>query len=1085
MGKTLGLDLGTNSVGWCLVEDGKQIIASGVRIFPVGVKEDDYVKQGKEVSKNVDRRIARGIRRRRHRYLLRRARLIALLEKHNMMPVLGAVGTRKLYELRRTALDKKIPLADLGRILLMLNKRRGFKSNRKTAVSDDAKKEEGVVKEAIGKLKRDIEETGCRTVGEYFATLFDATDEQKRWHNSDEPIERIRGRFVDRSMYQQEFDLIWAKQSRYYPSILTDDLRHEIRDKVIYFQRPLKSQKGTIGRCRYEPSKRCAPKSGFDFQEFRIWQQLGAVRYDLGTELNQPLTLEQKVLLAEYLAENPKLTRTKARTILRLPASVQFNDVFDLLGNTTAARLKEAIGENTYEALSEDAMRELWHIISFCDDDEKMQAIIERKISRRVLPALNPEQIENIINTKFEDGYGNLSTKAIRKLLPHLRSDMNMYDAAVAAGYGGVGPGTKKIRELDKIPPLKPNELRNPIVQQILTETFKVVNALVREYGKPDMIRVEMARSLKKPKKLREEARYKAQVKQLQREEYAELLSKHFKRRIYANDPEIRKYELWLEMGCKDAGLNDIESFFRNGKIRDAVKYRLWKECDRISPYSGKTISLRRLFSAEIEIEHILPYSRTMNNEFTNLSLCESDINRRKGNQLPYHFFASLGPRELEKFKERVAQFRGIKRHRFLMTEIPEDFLNSQLTNTSYAAREAMERLETLLPPVMNDDGTWHPRVQVMNGQATSNLRRLWGLNSILSNDENPVKNRGDHRHHAVDALVIACTTPRITHDLARYSQFNELSDLSNEHIKAPWRSFRTDAEKVIHGIIISLRNDKRLVSRKPNSIKVKAGKKHPDGKLRQTTVSIRGRLHEETLYGKIQQGGEDVFVHRKPINTFTDGKQLEKVIDKKVREVLQKRVAEFGGNVKQAFSDLENNPVYMYSKTGKRVKINKVRIKASGQQLKLLRETTNTWVDTGNNYAIAIYEDKASGKRSFETIPYFEAVRRTLSGQKVVRESFEGKPLMLSLKQRDIVVRYHQHPDEIRWDDIDDLRPRLYRVRKFDVKGIIYLDNLYASKLDEKDRNSLFYAVTPGTIKVIPSRVSILGKLRTDNSDR
>jgi 5-methylcytosine-specific restriction endonuclease McrA len=156
------------------------------------------------------------------------------------------------------------------------------------------------------------------------------------------------------------------------------------------------------------------------------------------------------------------------------------------------------------------------------------------------------------------------------------------------------------------------------------------------------MIRVEMARSLKEAKKLREEARYKAQVKQQQREEYAELLSKHFKRRIYANDPEIRKYELWLEMGCKDAELNNLESFFRNGKIRDAVKYRLWKECDRISPYSGKTISLRRLFSAEIEIEHILPYSRTMNNEFTNLSLCETDINRRKGNQLPYHFFAAL-----------------------------------------------------------------------------------------------------------------------------------------------------------------------------------------------------------------------------------------------------------------------------------------------------------------------------------------------------------------------------------------------------------------------------------------------------------
>jgi CRISPR-associated endonuclease Csn1 len=269
----------------------------------------------------------------------------------------------------------------------------------------------------------------------------------------------------------------------------------------------------------------------------------------------------------------------------------------------------------------------------------------------------------------------------------------------------------------------------------------------------------------------------------------------------------------------------------------------------------------------------------------------------------------------------------------------------------------------------MNDDGTWHPRVQVMNGQATSNLRRLWGLNSILSNDENPVKNRGDHRHHAVDALVIACTTPRITHDLAWYSQFNELSKLSNDRIKAPWRSFRADAEKAIYGIVISLRNAKRLISRKPNIISVRSSKKNPDGIIRQTTVSIRGRLHEETLYGRIQHHSEDTFVHRKATDAFTDAKQIEKVIDGKVREVLQKRVAEFGGDTKKAFSDLESNPVFMYSKAGKHIKINKVRIKASGQQLKLLRESTNTWIDTGNNYALAIYEDALSGKRSFETI--------------------------------------------------------------------------------------------------------------------
>jgi CRISPR-associated endonuclease Csn1 len=248
------------------LKTGSTSSPAGVRIFPVGVNEEIFDKfKGKEVSKNVDRRIARGMRRRRHRYLLRRERLIALLENHGMMPVLGAIRTQDLYRLRRTALDKKIPLADFGRILLMLNKRRGFKSNRKTTLNEDAKKEEGIVKESISKLRHEIEEAQCRTVGEYFALLFDIAAEQEHWHNTDEPIERIRGRFVDRSMYQDEFDLIWKTQSRYYPKILTEELRQDIRDRVIYYQRPLKSQKGTIGRCRYEPSKRGAPKKRLRF----------------------------------------------------------------------------------------------------------------------------------------------------------------------------------------------------------------------------------------------------------------------------------------------------------------------------------------------------------------------------------------------------------------------------------------------------------------------------------------------------------------------------------------------------------------------------------------------------------------------------------------------------------------------------------------------------------------------------------------------------------------------------------------------------------------------------------------------------
>ena len=269
MAKTLGLDIGTNSIGWALVEDDKKIIDSGVRIFPVGVKEEDFLKNGKEVSKNVDRRIARGIRRRYHRFKLRRERLIDILAKNSMMPNDDEFySTRELYELRSRGLDEKLSLTEFGKILLMLNKRRGFKSNRKTTASVEAKKEEGKVKEAISELQQKIVENNCRTVGEYFSLLFKQTDAIPNWHNKDNPIDRIRSRFVGREMYVTEFNMLWDKQKTFYPNVLTNTFKEKIRDKIIYYQRNLKSQKGLVARCRFEPYKRCAPKSSFLFQNF-------------------------------------------------------------------------------------------------------------------------------------------------------------------------------------------------------------------------------------------------------------------------------------------------------------------------------------------------------------------------------------------------------------------------------------------------------------------------------------------------------------------------------------------------------------------------------------------------------------------------------------------------------------------------------------------------------------------------------------------------------------------------------------------------------------------------------------------------
>ncbi len=1080
MSTTLGLDVGTNSIGWALIEDGKRIIRSGVRIFPIGVKEEDFLKSGTEVSKNIDRRTKRGIRRRRFRFKLRREKLNGLLEANDMLPnEEDFLTTKQLYELRAIGLNRKLTLSQFGRVLQMLNKRRGFKSNRKTLADPEKKKEEGIVKEAILKLQQEIDEAGMKTVGEYFFSLFVETDKEKNWPNKLAPIERIRNRFVGREMYEKEFDMLWAKQTEFYPDVLTQEFKNKIGAETIYYQRNLKSQKGLVGKCRFEPSKRCAPRSSNEFQEYRIWQQLWMVRFASGNRIGQELSAEEKQKACMAMMTQHKMTEAAMKKLLGIPRDEHLNDVFGakgMLGNRTNADLLEAFGEQTFQSFSEKQRFELWHILTYTDSTERLKNIVHKKIQKNVLPPFTDKQIDNYSETNLEEGYGNLSLKALLKILPHLRKGLPLTEAIIAAGYDPAKKLIKgKVVELQKVPPLAPNELRNPIVQQMSSETFRVVNAIVKEYGKPDMIRVELARELKKPKSKREEARNANIRKRKQREEYAGFLSKQLQKKIEPHSIEVKKYELWLEMGCEDPKLDALDSFLRNGKVFDSKKYKLWLECDRISIYSGKVIPLSKLFSPEIQIEHILPYSKTMNNEFGNLCLCEGSINKEKGKQLPSEYFASKG--KLEEFRRNVAHLQNeAKRRRFLMTEIPEGFLNSQLTNTSYAAREIAWRLEMLLPPIKDGD-VYHRRVQVVNGQATATLRRLWGLNSILSQGDVDTKNRGDHRHHAIDAIVIACSTPALIKTLADHSKFDKMNKLENEKASVPpWKKFISGSADSIELIIVSYRNQKRLIGSKPNKTTTKDLKNYPKGYRVTKNVSIRGAMHEETYYGVIEQNSEERFVTRWPLEKFSEEKQLEKIVDKKVREVLQKRVKKYG-SVKKAFEQNDKDPLLMYSKKGFKVPIRHVRVINPGEHLEEIRP--GTYVETGNNYTIAIYEAPETKKRSFETISFYEATRRVLGGKPIIQKSLDNKPLLFALKQRDIVVRYDEGPDEIEWNNMEYLRERLFRIRKFDVKGIIYLDYLYVSKInDADDRNVLFFQVSPNTLNCIRVEVDTLGRI-------
>jgi CRISPR-associated endonuclease Csn1 len=257
---TLGLDIGSKSIGWAVVESGEnhKITDMGVRVFPEGVDRDT---KGLEKSKNATRREARGARRTRQRRTDRKKRLIRTLRGAALLPEnrdeLRSLFETNPYEWRKKGLDEELDRYAFGRVLYHLSQRRGFKSNRKSGKA----REDGVVIKAANALQADMDAKESRTVGEYFAGL-------------DPEQQRIRERYTFRSMYVREFDLLWAKQAEYHPGILTDNLYRKVRDEIIFFQRPLRPTDELIGACELEPQEKRCPRADWYARRFRLLQDV-------------------------------------------------------------------------------------------------------------------------------------------------------------------------------------------------------------------------------------------------------------------------------------------------------------------------------------------------------------------------------------------------------------------------------------------------------------------------------------------------------------------------------------------------------------------------------------------------------------------------------------------------------------------------------------------------------------------------------------------------------------------------------------------------------------------------------------------
>ena len=570
----------------------------------------------------------------------------------------------------------------------------------------------------------------------------------------------------------------------------------------------------------------------------------------------------------------------------------------------------------------QQASYRLWHLLYSYAGDKSVTG--NDALLKRIgeLCGMEREYARILANVSFVDDYGSLSAKAMRKILPYMMEGTEYSMACQYAGYKHSARSmTKEELEAkqyaDHLEIIKRNSLRNPVVEKILNQMVNVVNSLIDAYGKPDEIRIELAREMKQS-----------------REERAEQ-DKNI-RKATAEQEKIKKI-LETEFGIKNVTKNDI------------LRYRLYEELKMNgykTLYSNTYIPREDLFTNKFDIEHIIPKAKLFDDSFSNKTLEARDVNIEKSNKTAYDFVAEkYDEKWLADYETRVEELlkqkviSKTKRNKLLMREadIPKDFLNRDLTDSQYIAKKAREMLESIVPNVVTTTGAITKRlredwklVDVMKELNWEKYNSLGLTETIYDHDNKPIKRikdwtkRNDNRHHAMDALTIAFTRPAIIQYLnnlnARSDKGGSIYGIEKKYMKRdehgkllfippiPIEKFREEAKRQLEAILVSTKAKNKVVTKSINKIKTRNGDK------KKVQLTPRDQLHNETIYGKIEQYHTEI---KKVGGKFTEEVVL-RVANKRIREALYARLAEFDYDPKKAFTgknSLEKNPVWIDEK--------------------------------------------------------------------------------------------------------------------------------------------------------------------------
>ncbi len=818
-----GLDVGIASCGWAVIDTKNDaILTMGSRCFEP--PEDPQ----KKTLYNEQRRTKRGMRRvisRRAgrmnsvRQVIKDAGLVAS-PTHTSLQSLGKDAPDP-WEMRALATEESITPQEAAVALIHIAKHRGFKSNSKRDASDSEGK---VVLSAVNEWEKKLD---GRTYGK---TIYDDyRDGRKRNREGDYQFTPSR----DHTYIEAE--TIIAKQRALGAEWATEDFEQKYLEKAFH-QRPLKSSEELVGDCPFEPEQKRAARFSYSYEMFRLLQTL-INRCKIKTKDGDvPLTSGQLKRAISNFGRSKKISYTKLRTLIDLPdarfASIPDNDATklgkDVTGNSNGACpgsyiLFRLLGTDRWNQLTKTPaiLDRIAAIITFNESPEE----IEKQFNRLDLDTETVEVLmEGVHDGKFASfkGTGNISAKAARKLIPELLRGKTYDIACDEVGY-----------DFNKQIDTSIKDIKNPVVQRALTQAVKQVEVLVRFYGRPGKIHLELLRDVGKSAR--------------ERGEIERGLNKR------TTEREKNRQEFLDCVESTECSRDDVQ------------KYELLKEQHFNCAYCEIALRPHHIMSSDVQVDHVYPRSRSHEDGFVNKVATCISCNQRKRNHTPWEWRGKSDNQWWSEFEARVKGFtcKTEKKRRLLATAFKDreqDFIERNKIDSSYTSRALLRELRKLYPESY-DGGTVvkgsHRRVFPRPGQFTAMLRRAW-LGKRYKKD------RDDDRHHAMDALIVASLDEGLLQRLTR--AYQELEQSAKQHkltpnVAPPWDDFAEDA--------IAAYNAGWLVCRTENR-------------------RARGALHEETIRrSKIDEDGNQVFYERKSIDniTKTDVKRIPDPIIRKTVE--------------------------------------------------------------------------------------------------------------------------------------------------------------------------------------------------------